>query len=266
MRVTKIVPTILFCLAFSGGPTAKAADIVYDNSTDNSGIDYESTEEFGDEVQLGGTSRAITEIQLEIYAQFTPNGTQLARVRFYENDGPAWQGHVDFPTPGASPLFEQTFALQQGYQTAVVSVPNVVVPDHFTYTIQFLGISQNGTTDRAGLLFYGVPTVGNSFDDFWDLTPDGWAPVARTDVPKNNFGARILAVPGPQPELVITKVNKSIKLSGPTTYTTVSLESKSDLNSVTWSPVSTTPTVNGTSFEVTLPIGSGNKFFRLKSP
>jgi hypothetical protein len=265
MRVTQLLPTLALCLTVSTSFAVVTPDIVYDDSTDNSGFDYESTDEYGDEVILGGTSRAITQIQLEIYAQFTDSGTQLARVRFYKNDGPLWNNQSNYPTPDATPLFEQSFALSQGYQTAVVDVPNVVVPDHFTYTVQFLGISQTSTNDRAGLLFYGVPTVGNSFDDFWDLTPTGWAPLARTDVPKNNFGARILAVPGPQPELVITRIGNNVQLSWPSTYTGFTLEYKNDMNAATWTPAGTA-TLNGSSFQITLPIGANTQIFRLRLP
>src|SRR5207253_2104458 len=114
---------------------------------------------------------------------FTPNGDELGRVRFYSNTGPIWNGNPDYHTPASPPLFEGTFPLAQGYQTAVVTVPNVVVPDDFTWTVQFLGVAQT-TTDRAGLLFYGTPTVGASYDDFWENLPTGWGPLARTDVPK----------------------------------------------------------------------------------
>src|SRR5438477_6787525 len=109
MRFMHLISTVAFCLAISGRPSAWAADIVYDNSADAADVDYESTDEYGDEVILAAsTPRAITEIQLEIYAQFTDNGTQFARVRVYKNDGPPWNGHAGFPTPGASPLFEQS--------------------------------------------------------------------------------------------------------------------------------------------------------------
>jgi len=144
------VMAVFAVLAWAGLP-ARGADIVYDNSTHYLGTDYESVNEYGDEVILAGTARIVTEIQIEYYAQFTPNGTQLGRVRFYANTGPLWHGNSDYPTPASPPLYEQTFSLATNFQVAVIEVPNVVVPDEFTWTVQFLGVSQSSTNDRAGL-------------------------------------------------------------------------------------------------------------------
>src|SRR5262245_6002980 len=243
------------------------ADIVYDNSLDFSEVDYETTAEYGDEVILAGTSRAVTEIRFEYYANFTAQGDEVGRLRFYSNTGPIWQGNRDYKQPASPPLFEQTFPLGQGYETAIITVPNVVVPNNFTWTVQFLGISQTSTNDRAGLLFYGVPAVGASYNDFWELTPTGWAPVARNDVPKNNFSARIFAVAAPQQlALTITRVGNNILITWPSGDPTFRLETKSSLNATTWTAVSTQPTLNGSRYEVVLAIGAGNEYFRLRSP
>lgn len=261
---------LALALAIGLGLLANAAEIVYDNSADYSGFDYESTNEFGDEVILGGTARVVTEIQIEYYAQFTPQGDELGRVRFYSNTGPAWMGDTNYVTPAATALYEQTFRITNGYQVAVISVPDVKVPNSFTWTVQFLGISQSSTNDRAGLLFYGTadggPSIGQSFDDFWERLPDGWAPLFRDDVPKNNFGARILAVANAlPPRLTIAKSNNNVIISWPTSSGNFTLESKADLNSATWTPVGLAPTINGANYQVIVPIGTGNRFFRLRS-
>jgi hypothetical protein len=271
MKAARFLKGLLLTLAIGLGLPANAAEIVYDNSADYSGFDYESTNEFGDEVILGGTARVVTEIQLEYYAQYTPQGDEIGRVRFYSNTGPAWMGNPDYPTPASPPLYEQTFQLTNGYQVAVISVPDVVVPNSFTWTVQFLGISQTSTNDRAGLLFYGAadgaPAIGQSFNDFWERLPSGWAPLFREDVPKNNFGARILAVASASPpRLTITKSNNNVIISWPTSSGNFTLESKAALNSTTWSPVGLAPTINGSNFQVVVPIGTGNRFFRLRSP
>ena len=248
---------------------SRAADVVYDNSVEFSEFNYEHVDEYGDEVILAGTARAVTEIQIEYYANFPVNGDELGRVRFYANTGPTWGTNLDYHLPAEPPRFEKTFALDQGYQTAVISVPNVVVPDSFTWTVQFLGISQNGTTDRAGLLFYGSATVGASYDDFWQRSPTaGWGPVQVMEAPfKNNFGARILAVAAaPQLRLTITKVGNNLLITWPSGDSTFRLEAKSDLNTTTWTQVSPAPTLNGSRYEVVVPIGPSNQFFRLRSP
>jgi len=265
MKFAHLAATIFAAVGLIGGLRSASAEIVYDDSSDYSGFDYESPNEYGDQVILAGTSRAVTQIEIEYYASFTPHGGEVARVRFYANTGPNWQGNPAFPTPAATPLFEDTFAPGQGYHTAVIPVPNVVVPDTFTWTIQFIGIAQSNT-DVAGLLFYNVPTVGQSYDDFWELTSSGWGAAVRSDVPKNNFGARITAVAAPTgPQLTITRVNNNIQISWPTASTGFTLEYKNDLNAATWT-AGPNPTVNGSNFQVALPIGAGNQLFRLRSP
>jgi hypothetical protein len=266
MKFAQVVQSILVALAMVAGTPARAADIVYDNSTDYSGTDYESTNEYGDEVTLGGVARLVTEIQIEYWADFVPQGDEIGRVRFYKNTGPFWHGAADSPTPAAPPIYEETFQLFTGYQTEVITAPNVVVPDDFTWTVQFLGISQAVTpvNDRAGLLFYGTPTVGSSLDDFWELTPTGWDLFQRTDVPKNNFGVRILAIAFPT--LRIARSGNNIVITWPTASAGFVLQSTSDLTNRTWTNVSTTPTVNGSNNQVTLPTSGTVKVFRLQSP
>jgi hypothetical protein len=270
-RFVKALVVSLFAVWVWGGLSVGAAEIVYDNSDSANYLqtDYESTNEFGDEVILAGTARIVTEIQIEYYAQFTPSGSQLGRVRFYANTGPLWRGDPDYPTPASPPLYEQTFQLATNYQVAVIEVPNVVVPDDFTWTVQFLGISQTSTNDRAGLLRYGSPTVGQSFDDFWELlpAPDGWSPLGEDQV-KYNFGARILAVSSlaSAPSLAIARSGNNVVITWPTATGNFRLESKANLSDPTWNNVAQTPAVNGSNYQVTLPASSGNTFFRLESP
>jgi hypothetical protein len=267
-RFVKAFVAVIMVWAWAG-VWVGAADIVYDNSTTYLQRDYESTNEFGDEVILAGTARIVTEIQIEYFAQFTPNGTQLGRVRFYANTGPFWRGNPDYPTPASPPLYEQTFALATNYQVAVIEVPNVRVPDDFTWTVQFLGISQSSTNDRAGLLRYDPPTIGQSFEDFWELLPppDGWSPLGELNV-KYNFGARILAVSSvaASPSLSITRSGSNVVITWPTASGSFRLESKTSLMNPTWTDVAQTPTVNGSNYQVTLPASSGAMYFRLESP
>jgi hypothetical protein len=266
MRFTQTVAAMFAAAALLGETRFTSAEIVYDNSTDPSGFDYESPNEYGDQVILAGTARVVTEIQIEYYASYTPRGNELARVRFYANTGPFWQGNPDYPTPAATPLYEETFAPGQGYKTAIISVPNILVPDTFTWTIQFLGIAQSDT-DVAGLLFYSTPTVGQSFDDFWELTTSGWGAAGVSYVPSNNFGAQITAIPATTgPTLTVIRVNNNLQIAWPATDTGYTLEYKNDLNAASWTTVSPAPVVNGSNFQVTLPIGTANQMFRLRSP
>jgi len=189
----------------------------------------------------------------------------LLRLRFYENTGPIWQGHPEYKIPASPPLYEDTFQISTGFQVLVVTVPNILVPDHFTWTVQFLGISQTSTNDRAGLLLFDPPSVGQSFDDFWELLPSGWAPLDTQNL-KDNFGARILAISGTTaPRLTITKSGNNVIISWPTTTGYV-LQTTTNLTSNTWTLVTQTPVISGANSQVTLPAGTGIQFFRLRSP
>jgi hypothetical protein len=59
--------------------------------------------------------------------------------------------------------------------------------------------------------------------------------------------------------------NNQIVLAWPTNYSSFTLQSSPDLNSVTnWTAITTNPPVLGAQFVVTNPISGGEQFFRLK--
>jgi hypothetical protein len=84
---------------------------------------------------------------------------------------------------------------------------------------------------------------------------------------KHNFGARILAVTSGtvQPTMTITHSGNNVVISWPSTFQNYSLEYKTDLNAAAWTS-GPAATLNGGNFEVIIPSGTGNQFFRLKSP
>ena len=72
-----------------------------------------------------------------------------------------------------------------------------LVPDSFTWTIEFEGISQV-TPDRARLFFYDPPGVGSGDTSFyWARTASGWEQVMALPAGGNSFYARIVAAPEP---------------------------------------------------------------------
>ncbi|MGV3774722.1 MAG: PEP-CTERM sorting domain-containing protein [Verrucomicrobiales bacterium] len=178
------------------GSTAHAAtpakELVYDNTTTY--LERFGTEvtEYGDELNLAGSSRVVTDFVFRYFGDFTQTGDEFARIRFYKNDVPLSQNQI---APGTLLWTSTLFGLNPGNNTRVLSVPNIEVPGNFTFTIQFQGMSQQAG-DRAGLLMYDPPTVGTSFNDFWRKREDGEWRLVRYDV-RNNFAARVLAVPEP---------------------------------------------------------------------
>jgi hypothetical protein len=245
----------------------QAPVVVYETSTNYSGKYHQSTNEYGDEIILFGSKRVVTQIQIEYFASFVPSGDELARVRFYENTGPGWKGSDQYRTPASPPLWEATFPVGIGYNTATITVPNVKVPLRLTWTVQFFGIAMDAT-ERAGLLIYGDPIVGSSFNDFWELRPVvGWDIVRFSDVPKNNFAARILAVDEAPaaPGLSFNVSGGNLIVSWPATATGLYLESRPGVDSGVWAPVYPQGLQVGNVFQASIPMSEAARIFRLNS-
>lgn len=177
------------------------ADFVYQNSTGN--LDQRLSSgiiEVGDEIVLDGTARFLTDFDFEYYG-ISFSGNEQAVVRFYYNDGPAFNGDVNALEPLTkffdSGLFNVVATERNtlNFSTADGSLPaNIVLPDRFTFSVQFSGIEGG---ESAGVSLYSPPTIGSSVSDYWYNDPStGWE--TRTNVNfAINFGARIQAVPEP---------------------------------------------------------------------
>jgi MYXO-CTERM domain-containing protein len=185
---------------------AFTAEIVYDNSTNDLETNLDpGTQEIGDEILLDGTARWLSEFSFEYWGTNTLSDTAFAgpveaRVRFYLNDGPPLPdverayspGTVIYdsgsflvdPTPRATLIFTEF-----NFGTTPLTVP---LPDAFTWSVQFTGLS---LTDTAGVTIYSPPTIGNNFDDYW--VNDGGAWLLETNLLNMDFAARFSAVPEP---------------------------------------------------------------------
>lgn len=173
----------LVVLAAMGGWSAARAEIIYDNLQNVTGYYYHTAMEMGDEVALAGTAREVTEFRVMLYA---PAAVTIdASLDFYQNDGPlgkpqtwiwgaTWQG-IGF----------------EGVQTLIFPIPNVLVPDTFTWTF-------TSTDGSAGLLLNDPPTVGSSGDFIWLYDGVQWTQQNFTGQGVvANLAARIEAVPDP---------------------------------------------------------------------
>jgi hypothetical protein len=159
---------------------------------------YAPNEPTGDEITLlAGTDREIVEFHLVLSSTQQVNLGSLT-LAFYENDGLDGYGHAGAP---GTLLWATTASnvVVNGTAPVVFSVPNVVVPDTFTWIASADSMS-------AGLVTYDPPTVGLSDVYFWDrdsvdlnwyaLTFDADPPATGYD-PVANFGAKVYAVPEP---------------------------------------------------------------------
>jgi hypothetical protein len=280
-RVAKafILATSLLCSS-----SLNAQMTVFEDSQLFSGVYARTANEYGDEVILAGTARILTKIKFEYAADLFFNGDEKVRLRIYPNSGPAWMGNSDYPLVSERPLWESPyFYIDRGFHTKEIVIPSIKVPDRFTWTVQFYGISmQTGivtpdpgiTNDVAGLLFYGLAHIGLTYDDFWErLFGVGWTPVRVGGVYKNNFGAQITAIPEPvlaTPSLSVSLVTLSpgytkVRVRWLKALTRYLLQSKTQDGQ--WTNVPNFVEINGEFSEVYfLNDASPSCFFRLVVP
>ncbi len=177
--------------------SSAVGEIVYDNTTTrlNPPRFAQSGFEFGDQVILDGTARTVSAFSFE-YDGTNFSGGEMAQVRFYANDSGASQ------LPGTLLFDSGPFAISAtdspgtvDYATLNFNSLNVDVPNTFTWTVEFSGL----TTGNAGLSLYGPPSVGNNLTDYWERSGmgGGWVLRAPNGANPIDFGAQIQAVPEP---------------------------------------------------------------------
>lgn len=171
-------------------PSASFAAVVYDNTTTDLNQYYGSTFEFGDQVNLAGTDRTVTDFSFYARLNASTLGSQSLVFRFYDNTG-GTNG-----APGTLLFQSDPQAMALGSQTFTVSGLSVTVPNSFTWTVTF---SNLGAGDDAGLLIYNPPTIGTSLNDFWQKDGGGaWSLMqVNGGLTPANFAARVTAVPEP---------------------------------------------------------------------
>ncbi|MCL5096747.1 MAG: hypothetical protein M1608_04310 [Candidatus Omnitrophica bacterium] len=212
------------------------AEIVFDNTfLDVDNMFYPFSQEFGDEINLGGTARTITRLQIEYFGEFNPTGAESARVRIYDNDGAGDNEYGQFEAPGTMLYESDLMPIAPGFNALTLRDISVTVSNNFTYTVKFNGLS-GSYSNRAGLVFYDPPTVGFSYDDFWQKTSSGWLPYNFEGRPKSNFAIRVVATPDPLAALTLlanyTNGLPCLRITGPT-YSNCVLEASTD--QVHWS-------------------------------
>lgn len=190
------------------------AGIVYNNSTTSLGSFYQSTNEFGDQIQLDATStdRVITTVDFEYYLSHNANGNERAELRIYNNAIP----NSASPTAIGTLIYDSGMnPITAGYNQYFVSGLGLNVSTDISWTVQFSGIE---TGESAGLLWYNPPTVGSSLDDFWEKTSSGWTlkRLSPSGGPIANFGAQITAIP--EPSTVQFAIMSGMALLGMATY------------------------------------------------
>jgi hypothetical protein len=197
------------------------AELIYDNSAASSDLTNRFNPglfEIGDEIVLGSPERYLTSFAFEYWA-LNDGGTSGsfngidARVRFYLNDGPLFNGYA---TPGTvfydsgwldsvitSPTNRATLNFNQSdFATGWLGGPVALMPvtSNFTWSVQFRDMDAD---DTVGVDLFDPPTVGQAINDYWQYNGTSWSLLTNT-VPMN-FAARFDAVV-PEPSGVVLAV------------------------------------------------------------
>lgn len=193
---------LLAGLAALAGSSADAQVLVYDNSQNKLGSGYTSTQEFGDEVWLGGTERILTRLTYS-YTGLNFDGDETVTFRIYSND--VLYDNTTDPiamAPGTL-LFQSSGDALPGTtaQGGTLSydltegLPVIAPTDRITWTVSFGGISGD---DSVVLNIYNPPDIGANPNDFWEHNGTSWVLTEiNGGATPANFGAQVFAVPEP---------------------------------------------------------------------
>lgn len=174
----------------------------YENSDNTKQLGQISlAKEFGDQITFnvpGGVE--VTQFSFEYYGTLTPADTKTAVLKLYALDGAPSANSFGRPTPGTV-LFNSTsigtIQLDSGFNTVTIDGINTVgTPSNtIAWTISFNGLSAG---EEAGLLIYGGPSIGSSFNDFWTNDGGTWSlnQLDNGNIPVN-FAAKATIIPEP---------------------------------------------------------------------
>lgn len=192
---------VLAAVVSAASMTGRADTLVYNNTSNYLGTSYYvANTEFGDQITLSPstTDRYLSKFMFEYTTGHGNSGDEKVWLRFYAMDGPGG-------TPGSTlfdsrtvPGYATDIPLTSGTAEQVyvdLNDTRILVPNSFTWTVQFSGVAASET---VGLIMYAPPTVGTTFDDYWEKSGTGW--VTKRLAPNNySFGALAYAVAVPEP-------------------------------------------------------------------
>jgi hypothetical protein len=198
--------------------SAQASEIVFENMAGVTTNYYMFGRQYGDDINLSGSGRRVTQFTFLYFGNVPTNLISPGewRIRFYKNDGALENPAVATSQKPNTLIWESgTFPVLPGYQKTTLSVPQVVVPDRFTWTIEFFNLPQD-SNNGAGLVLANPPTIGavlpgktstviGSYTDFWMLEEadilDSWSLQLFSSNPnlgpQGNFFAQVVTAANP---------------------------------------------------------------------
>lgn len=255
-----------------------SADTIFDNSAHDLSTRFNpGTYEVGDQLVLAGNARYLTNFSFEYWGTNTAaagnplfSGLVQARVRFYRNDGPAFNGYA---SPGTCFWTSPWFAIFPTTRNVLVFNAGLDFPSsgiylpssEMTWTVQFQGMS---ATDIAGIDFYSPAVTGADYPDYWQRGAGGGSWSLMTNSVPTDFAATMQATLVPEPAIPFIALVKTGQKEGIVTWpgwaTNFNLEASSKLSG--WTPVTTGITWVDNNFVVTNSLSSDAAFFRLHKP
>jgi hypothetical protein len=264
----------ILVLGTTFGSSASAA-VVFDNSANDLNARFEpGTLEVGDEILLAGVERYLTNFAFEFWGENSADPTAFggevsARVRFYLNDGPLFNGYPTphtvfydsdwFPVPGPTP--RSTFVFVAGSDFPEEGL--FLLSTRMTWSVQFQGM---GDTDTVGVDLFSPPVVGLDFRDYWELH-EGW--LLRTNLFPMDFAARMEASATPQvvpPLLQIALEAGQVVLTWPAAASNFVLQTSGALGATAyWRPITNNVVLSGTNFTFSSDaVAAPTAFYRLR--
>jgi hypothetical protein len=252
------------------------SQVLYANTNTFQGANFNyGNGEVGNQVSLAGTAATywitnfVFQIDfLEVITGALPTGSEMADLRFYENNGPpaspsgaATPGTVLYDS-GAFPIGGFTLLSLVNFSGPADFGAITVVPQNFTWTVIFSGLATNVT---AGLALYSPATIGTNYDTAWINDGTNWQLLTDTaGDPPPDFGAVIGGTP--VPELQFSANSNLLVLSWPTNAAGFTLRSTTNLsNPSQWTPVSGTVVISN-NYVITNTISGAARFYRLDLP
>ncbi|HTL59088.1 MAG TPA: PEP-CTERM sorting domain-containing protein [Candidatus Limnocylindrales bacterium] len=209
MNKTQLLSLLITCTALSHFGSLTFADTIFDNSHNDLLIRFDpGTFEVGDEIQLSGDARYLTNFAFEFWGEgpISPDrfaGDVQARVRFYENNGPDFHGYATpgslffdsgwFTLDGPTPRNTLVFVAGEELPASGLFIP---VGQTMTWSVQF---QRAISDDSVGVDIYSPVSTGASFPDYWENDGTGWQ--LKNNIVPMDFAARLeaslIAVPEP---------------------------------------------------------------------
>ena len=189
--------------------------------------------QYGDDINLAGGGRIVTQFSFLYFGNIPTNLISPGewRIRFYKNDGALENSTIATSQKPNSLIWDSGLhPVLPGYQMTTLAVPQVTVPDRFTWTVEFFNLPQD-SNNGAGLVLANPPTIGaklpgkastviGSYTDFWMLEEadilDSWTlQVFSTNPnvgPQGNFFAQVVTVANPNkaPSWISAALNRRV--------------------------------------------------------